>query len=87
MSGPLIALTTVIVIFGFVWIIMIADKLLAWVAQQFREGSVLKKILLLIPLVLLLIFSTFTWILAIGLGLFALYTVATGTRNWWHKGR
>lgn len=86
MSGPAISLLTVIVIFGFVLIIALIDVLLGWVTRTFTNGSGWTKVLLAIPLVIMLVFSFITGIFAFACGLFAFFVIATGARNWWHKG-
>lgn len=85
-GGLAIVLLTVLAVFAFVVIIMSIDSIFGWVLNLFKRSSWLVRIVLAIPLVCLFVLSLTSGIFVIILMVFGIYAVATGTRNWWHKG-
>jgi len=73
-------------ILGVVFLIWIADALLAYVVRNFIRGSVGVRLLLLIPLLVLFLVHIITSIFAVLCMVFTGYTAASAARNWWHKG-
>lgn len=87
MSGPLIALTTFILVFAFAGLLIFSTQIFEWIFNAWKNGGLVLRLILLIPLVLAAVLFVVAWPIAIMLGIFAAYTVASGIRDWMHKGK
>lgn len=84
-SGPVIALLTVVVIFGFVLLVFLSDRMEVWAGDFYCSRSRAVQYLLLVPGICLWLLFRLIDIVVFFCALFAGYQVATGTRNWWNK--
>jgi hypothetical protein len=85
MSGPIIAMLTVVVVFGYVFAFMLLLKLFYWLADEIRVGSVGVKLVLLIPFLVIACVAIILDVIHTLVFCWAGYTMMVGARNWWHK--
>jgi len=88
MSGLAIIILTVLAVVVFVLIIKFSFVLLDAVTEfcTDKDRSIAIQALLLLPWIALTLWCFVLNIFVVICALFTGYTIATGARNWWHKG-
>jgi len=88
MGGLAIVILTVLAVVVFVLIIKFSFALLDVVTEfcTDKDRSIVAQLLLLLPWIALTLWCLILNIFVVICALFTGYTIATGARNWWHKG-
>jgi len=85
MSGPMIMVVTIAVLFGFIILIAVADRLENWAGNFLARRGDVMKLVLFIPFAILWILFRLIDIFCIICGWYSLYSLANGARKWWNK--
>lgn len=87
MSGPVLMVVTAVVLLGAAFLLAYIPSIFSWFVGVFKRRGPLGKILLLLPLIVLGVLSSFSLVIIAALGLFAVIWGATAVRDWWQKGK